>query len=334
MDGHFRVLDKSKNNLLKLPNVVGVGVGLKRVANETTGHLSLLVFVDKKYPAGMMRKEHIVPLKIGSFETDVVETGRIRFLNERTGRMRPASPGISIGHYKISAGTFGAVVRDKNTREKLILSNNHILANATNGFDERAAVGDPILQPGPHDGGGSRDHIASLLRFVPVKRAVQEVECPLARAAARFGNTVLQTIRPSYSLKFFKNTQDSNVIDSAVAKPDSPNVVDEEILEIGSVKEVGEVGPADQVSKSGRTSAFTKGKILAVGVTVKVDIADEEVGWFSDQIMTDLVSRPGDSGSLIVNSKKEAVGLLFAGSDKYTVFNRIQNVLTKLNLTF
>lgn len=338
MDRHFRVLSKSKERLMKLPNVIGVGVGLKKVGEETTDRLSLVVFVEKKVPSRELRKEHVVPLKINDLETDVIETGRFRFLSdplgERIRRYRPASPGVSIGHFKVSAGTFGAVVKDKNTKEKLILSNNHILANATSGRDGRAAIGDPVFQPGPHDGGGPRDRIGSLLRFMPVRRTVQEPECPVAMAAARAGNTFLHALRPGYDLRFTKRTQESNLIDAAVARPDSPNLITEDILEVGPVRGVGDVRPADRVLKSGRTSGVTEGKVLSVGVTVKVDIVEDEVGLFTDQIMTDLVSRPGDSGSLVLNEQKEAVGLLFAGSDKYTVFNRIQNVMEKLNVIF
>lgn len=338
MDRHLRVLGKSKGKLLKLPNVVGVGVGIKKAGEETTGRLSLVVFVEKKIPARELRRDQVVPLKIGDLETDVIETGRFRFLSDplagRTRRVRPAPPGVSIGHFRVSAGTFGAVVRDKNTKEKLILSNNHILANATNGRDGRAAIGDPVFQPGPHDGGGPRDRIGSLLRFVPVKRSEQEAECPVAAAVSRAGNVLLHAFRPNYDLRFTRRTQESNLIDAAVARPDSPGLIDDNILDIGPVNGVGELQPSDQVLKSGRTSGLTEGKVLSVGVTVKVDILEDEIGWFADQIMTDLVSRPGDSGSLVLNDKKEAVGLLFAGSDKYTVFNRIQNVLEKLNLIF
>lgn len=338
MDRHLRVLGKSKGKLLKLPNVVGVGVGIKKAGEEATGRLSLVVFVEKKIPARELRRDQVVPLKIGDLETDVIETGRFRFLSDplagRTRRVRPAPPGVSIGHFRVSAGTFGAVVKDKNTKEKLILSNNHILANATNGRDGRAAIGDPVFQPGPHDGGGPRDRIGSLLRFVPVKRSEQEVECPVAAAVSRTGNVLLHAFRPNYDLRLIRRTQENNLIDAAVARPDSPGLIDDNILDIGPVNGVGELQPSDQVLKSGRTSGLTEGKVLSVGVTVKVDILEDEIGWFTDQIMSDLVSRPGDSGSLVLNDKREAVGLLFAGSDKYTVFNRIQNVLEKLNLIF
>ncbi len=338
MDRHLRVLGKSKGKLLKLPNVVGVGVGIKKAGEEATGRLSLVVFVEKKIPARELRRDQVVPLKIGDLETDVIETGRFRFLSDplagRTRRVRPAPPGVSIGHFRVSAGTFGAVVKDKNTKEKLILSNNHILANASNGRDGRAAIGDPVFQPGPHDGGGPRDRIGSLLRFVPVKRSEQEVECPVAAAVSRTGNVLLHAFRPNYDLRLIRRTQENNLIDAAVARPDSPGLIDDNILDVGPVQGVGELQPSDQVLKSGRTSGLTEGKVLSVGVTVKVDILEDEIGWFTDQIMSDLVSRPGDSGSLVLNDKKEAVGLLFAGSDKYTVFNRIQNVLEKLNLIF
>ncbi len=338
MDRHLRVLGKSKGKLLKLPNVVGVGVGIKKAGEEATGRLSLVVFVEKKIPARELRRDQVVPLKIGDLETDVIETGRFRFLSDplagRTRRVRPAPPGVSIGHFRVSAGTFGAVVKDKNTKEKLILSNNHILANASNGRDGRAAIGDPVFQPGPHDGGGPRDRIGSLLRFVPVKRSEQEVECPVAAAVSRTGNVLLHAFRPNYDLRLIRRTQENNLIDAAVARPDSPGLIDDNILDIGPVNGVGELQPSDQVLKSGRTSGLTEGKVLSVGVTVKVDILEDEIGWFTDQIMSDLVSRPGDSGSLVLNDKREAVGLLFAGSDKYTVFNRIQNVLEKLNLIF
>ncbi|MGQ9823833.1 MAG: hypothetical protein ACUVSK_02350 [Desulfotomaculales bacterium] len=334
MERHFRVLSKVRKDLLRLPNVVGVGVGHKMVGGQSTGRVSLVVFVEKKAPAAKLARGHLVPMKIGDVETDVIEIGRVRLLGERTRRVRPAQPGVSIGHYKISAGTFGAVVKDRTTGEKLILSNNHILANATNGRDGRSQIGDPVLQPGPHDGGGPRDRIATLLRYVPVKRTVQETECPFAAAAERAAGAVLHIFRPDYDLKLLKRSQETNVVDCAVARPDAPGLISEDVLDIGPVTGVADPGPGEGVLKSGRTSGVTEGKVVAVGVTVKVDITEGEVGWFSDQVVGDLGSRPGDSGSLIVNGKKEAVGLLFAGSDRYTVFNRIKNVMEKLNVTF
>ena len=43
---------------------------------------------------------------------------------------------------------FGGLVRDKQSEDTVILSNNHVLANSNN-----ASIGDTILQPGTADGG-------------------------------------------------------------------------------------------------------------------------------------------------------------------------------------
>lgn len=56
--------------------------------------------------------------------------------------------------------------------------------------------------------------------------------------------------------------------------------------------------------------------------------------WFSDQVVADLPSQPGDSGSLILKENRDVVGLLFAGSEKMTVFNQIINVMEYLEITF
>ncbi len=123
--------------------------------------------------------DEVIPKRIGRCCTDVIEVGEMRFLG-RTERVRPAQPGVSIGHYKVTAGTFGAVVRDRKTGELFILSNNHVLANATDGRDGRARIGDPIYQPGSYDGGTRDDVIARQERFVPIYRSSREVDCRVA----------------------------------------------------------------------------------------------------------------------------------------------------------
>lgn len=148
MERHYRVLNKVQNRILKMPNVVGVGVGFKQVGLNRTKKPAIIIFVEKKVPDANLLRGQKVPDKINGLETDVIEIGQVRLL-ERVMKMRPAFPGSSIGHYKISAGTFGVVVKDKNSGEKLILSNNHILANGSNGSDGRASKGDAILQPRP-----------------------------------------------------------------------------------------------------------------------------------------------------------------------------------------
>ncbi|MEW6230146.1 MAG: hypothetical protein AB1700_19020, partial [Bacillota bacterium] len=53
---------------------------------------------------------------------------------------------------------------------------------------------------------------------------------------------------------------------------------------------------------------------------------------FRDQFLTGPMADGGDSGSLLVDGEMRAVGLLFAGSDKSTIYNRITNVLEALDV--
>lgn len=48
MENYFRVLKKFRTSLLKLPNVTGVGIGLKQVAGEITNRPALIIFVEKR----------------------------------------------------------------------------------------------------------------------------------------------------------------------------------------------------------------------------------------------------------------------------------------------
>lgn len=334
MDKYIRACNKYKSRLTGLPNVCGIGVGYKHKEMQRTDKLALIVFVEKKVKWEELSRGERIPKIVGGLETDVIEIGKVRLLGTRLERHRPAQPGISIGHYKISAGTFGAVVKDINTGEPLILSNNHILANGTSGRDGRAQIGDPILQPGPYDGGTLNDRIGSLLRFIPLTRTTQEPECPVAAGVQRTGNRLIKMVRPDYEMKLVRHTRASNLIDAAVAKPDQPNQIIDEIMELGKVEGVAEAQLGMPIKKSGRSSGLTEGGVTAVGVSLRVELGEEEYGWFSDQVVSDIKVNPGDSGSLVLNGEQKAVGLIFAGSDQYSVFNRINNVLEQLQVTF
>jgi len=142
---------KHRVKLLGLKNVVGVGVGYKYVGGDNTGSPAYVVYVEKKVPLADLSRSHIIPRQIDGLDTDVIEIGVVKMLGVRTARERPCCPGMSIGHYQSTAGTFGAVVRDKKTKELMVLSNNHVLANGSSVQEVRAKAGDPILQPGGCD---------------------------------------------------------------------------------------------------------------------------------------------------------------------------------------
>ncbi len=102
--------------LLAMPNVIGVGIGLKSVQGRRGDRLCLAALVRRKLPRAALEAEALVPDELDGVPTDVVEVGDVRADAARTSRLRPAPGGVSLGHVRVTAGTFGCVVRDRSVR--------------------------------------------------------------------------------------------------------------------------------------------------------------------------------------------------------------------------
>jgi len=312
--------EKHEGYLFAKPNVVGVGVGPN----------GIVVMVSQKIPKVGLSFLELIPHEIDDIPTDVIQVGHLRALGEPTDRWRPAPGGVSIGHSEITAGTFGAVVHDRDTNDRLILSNNHVMANSND-----AQIGDPILQPGPHDGGFLwSDVIALLERFQPIDFSGGPSACPWANRAANVANVLARMRGSKHKLLAIRSDpQASNLVDAAVARPIYDDDILDEILGIGVVSGVLEATLSMYVRKSGRTTGFTEGQVLTMDTSVKVDYGSGRIANFEGQLVSTPMSAPGDSGSLLVaRDSQQAVGLLFAGSDQITIYNPIQAVLDSLNI--
>ncbi len=306
----FRKIKKSNvDKLMAKGNVVGVGVGAKLKAGVPTGELAVRVYVIKKEAPKDLKSADIIPITLEGVPVDVVEIGE-PLPYSYTSRERPAIGGDSVGHLHVTAGTLGYLLRDKTDGSSVILSNNHVLANKDGINHPRATAGECIVQPGPIDGGVcAADQIATLKRWVKL---------------AEVGSG-------------------SNLVDAAIAQPLSPGEVRNTIHEIGCVSQWREVANTDvvlnlndpdNVQKSGRTTEYTTGKITDIDATITVNY-----GIFGathhDVIVTDDMAAPGDSGSLLVDMNKKALGLLFGGSPGAVVlYSKISNVLNALDLEF
>jgi hypothetical protein len=325
-----QVKEASKDNLLSMKNVVGVGVGYKIQGGEQSDDFAIVVMVSRKLPLPALAPESVLPKNVDGINIDVIEVGQLRALQARTERWRPAPGGVSIGHYKITAGTFGAIVRDKNTGNRLILSNNHVIANSND-----AEAGDQILQPGPIDGGSlDNDTIAHLERFCPIEFTSEPGACDIAESYASLGNAIAGLIGSSHRVNTQKsNPQAVNLVDAAIAKPINDNDVLDEIIEIGTTQGTEEGFLGMSVRKSGRTTSFTTGQITLINTTVDVNYGGDRTARFEDQFVSGPMSQGGDSGSLLVaGDSQQAVGLLFAGSNQSTIFNPIKAVLDCLEV--
>jgi hypothetical protein len=318
-------------DLLQKRNVVGVGLGYKISAGENTGELSLVISVARKMPQTALTAQDLVPKAVGGIKTDVVETGILRALSPvpqdltPRDRWRPVvPPGVSVGHYKITAGTFGCLVR--RGEEVFILSNNHVLANAND-----CQEWDPILQPGPADGGTEDDRIARLARWIPIEFESEPSECEAADWAANLLNYVAQALGSRHRLEPLKRSAAVNRVDAALAKPMSPNTVSNQILGIGAPTGVATATLGTDVQKSGRTTGYTQGTITQVDATVRIDYYGPKA-LFTGQLVAGPMSQGGDSGSAVLDMDRHVVGLLFAGSNSTTIINPIDEVFSALDV--
>ncbi|MCH7925466.1 MAG: hypothetical protein IIC51_08030 [Planctomycetes bacterium] len=200
-----------------------------------------------------------------------------------------------------STGTLGSLVEDGGGT-LYILSNNHVLAELN-----QSSIGDDVIQPGYLDDCFNQD--------------------PSANVVADLSEFV--------TLDF---SGADNLVDSAIAEIRAGEVdTSGTILDIGTVgTTTATVTVGQAVKKSGRTSGLTNGTVDTVSVTVNVGYdpcgsggQPDFIGHFVDQIAITPGSfiAGGDSGSLVLNSSNQAVGLVFAGSSAIAIANKIDNVL-------
>lgn len=263
------------------------------------GKYRIAVRVQSQAPdaAGVLARVH----DMARGETDVRLVGKVRkqAVPWHQRRNRPLRIGGSVGHVDVSAGTLGCFVT-RDGSEDLILSNNHVLAN-----EDRGRKGDPIIQPGDADDGNvAADQIGELFDFKKLKQNHNLVDCALARLTA--------------GVEYFHNELDQVGQIRGVRK---------DLLEEG-----------ETVYKVGRTTGYEKGRVTAIEIDrLEVEFDRGDLGFDRQFEIEPAGSRPfslgGDSGSLIVDSNRLAVGLLFAGNDiDATYANDIHEVLKALKV--
>jgi len=182
----------------------------------------------------------------------------------------------------------------------LVLSNNHVLAN-----ENHAGIGDVIVQQGTLDGGHRpADAVGRLEKMIRLRTRGNRVDAALASLDEDL----------EYYVNWLETLGDITGVRSDPLDADEP------------------------VYKLGRTTGKTRGLVSAIeldNLRVGYDSGDKE---FDGQLeIAPVGGRPfslgGDSGSLVVDGARRAVGLLFAGNDvDATYVNPIGAVLSVLGV--
>jgi hypothetical protein len=287
------VIAGSASNITAIPtnsNIVGLGYGSKLSGGTIQEELAIRVYVRAKLSRSRLSSNENIPATINGMTTDIVQVGDVSALT------RPVKCGVSVGHFEITAGTLGCLVKStgEDEEKRYILSNNHVLANSNN-----ANIDDKILEPAPSDGGSRQ--IAKLTDFEPLRLDG----------------------RPNY-------------LDAAIAELLNQADVEVDILSIGNVQPpLMPAAVFQSVRKHGRTTQHTVGIITDISADVRVRY-NGEIAFFEDQLAITGINGPfssgGDSGSLVVDAvTSRPVGLLFAGGGNTTFANPIEKVLSRFN---
>jgi hypothetical protein len=295
------VQEKHTDRLMAIEGVEGTAVGL-----DDSERPAVKVFLENPGVRGIPRELDGVPVH-------PVVTGKFYALPKPEGKPgggtkidptarlpRPVPIGVSTGHPDITAGTIGCRVKD--AAGVYALSNNHVYAD-----ENKGPIGINVLQPGPYDGGRDPgDAIGTLAAFNTIKFDGSDNTIDAAIALSSTANLGNATPSNGYG------TPKSTTAAAYVGQP---------------------------VQKYGRTTRLTKGKVYAINATVDVGY-DSGTARFVNQIIITpgTFSAGGDSGSLVVDASRgsnsrKPVGLLFAGSQFFTVANPIDAVLGAFGVT-
>jgi hypothetical protein len=198
-------------------------------------------------------------------------------------RIRPLTPGYSIGHRVVGAGTLGTFVADKTYA--YILSNNHVLA-----AKNRGRAGNPIFQNGRLDAGHVplTNIVGRLARWVPIRRTGNFVDAALSTINAD------EELDPRHVGHPLSGWRESPTPGERVWKAGRTTGVTTGVVRAIEVDRV-EVDYSD--AGDGTLMCSFDGQVEIVGSK-----------------RTPVFSRGGDSGSVILDADDAAVGLLFAGN--------------------
>lgn len=75
MERITEIQERYTEQLMSLPHVMGVGVGVRKQHGLYTGEVCLVVMVDQKIPSAELEPEAVIPRQIEGIPVDVQETG-------------------------------------------------------------------------------------------------------------------------------------------------------------------------------------------------------------------------------------------------------------------
>lgn len=234
-------------------------------------------------------------------------------------RVRPIHSGLSVGREGESLkGTIGPILFDPASRRAFVVSNNHVLASSSGSLagvmvpPQPAARGDDVVQPSigePAAAGTDADEFGELFDFVPL--AYVSGNGDSLDTVNEMDIAIAEVVEPEHRL-----TAQIPYLGPAGQPAPATGVI--------SALEAGEI-----VMKVGRTTGLTYGRVIQGGAMLRLPYP-QGPAILTGQIITTHMSASGDSGSLVLNDRREAVGVLVGGSDYISIVTPMPRVLRVL----
>jgi hypothetical protein len=279
-------------------NIVAIGIAEKVTVGQKTGELGLCFYVEKKIAKSKIKSSKLIPPVLSVADRTAVFTDVQEIGKVRpqiNKRRQPLMSGFSVGN-GTDTGTLGAVV--KKGTSFFLLSNSHVLA-----LSGKGKIGDEIIYPGDADTSGKTQKVAELANFVAFKPGddfLNHVDAALAKVDAGFIDKL------DFSIRGLKTP----------------------LRTIAPVRDM-------KIVLRGRTSGDSEGVVEDVHFSIVLPYPGVGKIGFINQVKCSRYSKPGDSGSLIVDKKSgKIVGLHFAGSNEGSIFNPIAGVMQALKFRF
>ena len=305
----------------RVPSVVGVGIGRKIVRGRETRTLCVRVYVDEKAQPLDLGTNSMIPPEVLGAPTDIVAAGRafrplarpgmrLRLFRPTTEGRERRQPDGSLDAPNINprlSSRLGAVLHD-GSDNYYILGTNHALA--VNGRAIRQELSVCTLD---------QSEKFSLSTFVPLKplEELNKVDCALVKLAKPDLNMAIEAKLGNPELATSPKPNVERIIDPPPVPPET--------------RPTGRIVDKDAdifVDFSFGTFLFTNQVLIeGFGAFAGQGETDPETGNDAKDFATE-----GDSGSIIVDTDRtEAVGMVFAGTGRFTAACPLRAVIEALS---
>jgi hypothetical protein len=290
-------------------DVVATCVGARWRKNKLIKRWCFRIYVKAKLPESDVPKRRLLPRLLHlpwagmSVPVDVDSIGEVRLT---ASPVVPLTGGVAVRHVTGAVGSIGCFVRDNGTGGTCLLSNSHVIGNSG-----LARVGDPVLL-----GPGPAPQVASILRVAPFAFAsnARNVDAAVAQ--------LLPGVSSSNSVPGIGAIAGTKALDAVQADTNTltPN--------------------GEQARFAGVGSGLVKtGRITHKNLTIEQFFPDPAAptqarkALFFNQIVCQAHSVLGDSGSVLLDSGRRVIGLVWANTDQGAIANPIKDVLDSLNVS-